>query len=361
MALNHYVTLGRSGLRVSPLCLGAMTFGEDWGWGSNVADSNAIIDAYIDRGGNFIDTANAYTKGHSETIIGDHIGQHASKRDRLVIATKFLNNLYVGDPNGGGTSRKSIIAACEQSLRRLRTSYIDLYWMHSWDATTPIAETMRALEDLVTAGKVCYIGFSDTPAWKCAEAQTIAHFRGWSPLVALQIEYSLLQRTVEGELLPMARELGLGVTPWSPLKGGVLSGKYKREQHGNHQAGRGAWATAALGDKTYDLLDAMAAIANSLDTTVSRVALAWVITRPGVTSTIIGARTREQLEDNLAAIDLTLPAEAVAKLDELTAPQLNFPHEFIANMAAFFHGGTTINGRSVAPWPLSPKDDTERY
>jgi aryl-alcohol dehydrogenase-like predicted oxidoreductase len=230
-----------------------MTFGEDWGWGSSVADSNAIMDRFIERGGNFIDTANAYTKGHSEKIIGDHVGRYPAKRDRLVIATKFLSNLYAGDPNGGGSNRKTVMAACEQSLRRLQTSYIDLYWMHAWDATTPIEETMRALDDLVRDGKVRYIGFSDTPAWKCAEAQTLARFRGYAPLIALQIEYSLLQRTVEGELIPMARELGMGVTPWSPLKSGVLSGKYTRDKHGTHEAGRGAWATSALNDSTYDL------------------------------------------------------------------------------------------------------------
>jgi aryl-alcohol dehydrogenase-like predicted oxidoreductase len=189
-----------------------MTFGEDWGWGSSVKDSESIMDAFLARGGNFIDTANAYTKGHSEKIIGDHLGRHPNKRDRLVIATKFFSNMYPGDPNGGGASRKSIVAACEQSLRRLQTSYIDLYWMHCWESLTPIEETMRALDDLVRDGKVRYIGFSDTPAWKCAEAQTLARLRGWAPLAALQIEYSLLQRTVEGELLPMARELGMGVT-----------------------------------------------------------------------------------------------------------------------------------------------------
>jgi aryl-alcohol dehydrogenase-like predicted oxidoreductase len=361
MSLNHYVTLGRSGLRVSPLCLGAMTFGEDWGWGSSVEESNAIMDRFAERGGNFIDTANAYTKGHSEKIIGDHIGRHAGRRDRTVIATKFLSNMYPGDPNGGGAHRKTIIEQCEQSLRRLQTGYIDLYWMHSWDATTPIEETMRALDDLVTAGKVRYIGFSDAPAWKCAEAQTLAHFRGYAPLIALQIEYSLLQRSVEGELMPMARELGLGVTPWSPLKSGILSGKYKRDKHGQHRAGRGAWALSALNDATYDLLDQMGRIAAELDTTVARVAIAWLQGRAGVTSTIIGARSVPQLDDNLASLDVQLKAEQVAKLDGLSAPKLAFPADMLANGAAFFHGGTTINGRSSAAWPLSPTGDKDRH
>jgi aryl-alcohol dehydrogenase-like predicted oxidoreductase len=361
MPLDHYVTLGRSGLRVSPLCLGAMTFGEDWGWGSSVEDSNLIIDRYVARGGNFIDTANAYTKGHSEKIIGDHVGRNRAKRDRLVIATKFLSNMYRGDPNGGGSSRKAIVAQCEQSLRRLQTDYVDLYWMHAWDATTPIDETMRALDDLVRDGKVRYIGFSDTPAWKCAEAQTMASFRGWAPLVALQIEYSLLERTVEGELVPMAREMGLGVTPWSPLKSGALSGKYGREGHGQHVAARGALATRALGDRAYDIIDELGRIAVELGTTTSRVAIAWVQGRPGVTSTIIGARTLEQLDDNLAAADVALRPDQVAKLDALSAPKLNFPADFIANGAHFVHGGTTINGRSAPVWPMSPATDGERY
>ena len=361
MPVNHYVTLGRSGLRVSPLCLGAMTFGEDWGWGSSVADSEKIIDRYLALGGNFIDTANGYTKGHSEKIIGDHLGRFPHKRDRVVLATKFLTNLYRGDPNGGGSHRKAVLEQCEQSLRRLQTDYIDLYWMHAHDATTPIEETMRALDDLVGSGKVRYIGFSDTPAWKCAEAQTIARFRGWSPLIALQIEYSLLERTVEGELIPMAIELGLGVTPWSPLKSGALTGKYKRDQHGQHAADRGAWATSALNDKTYDLLEEIERIAREQDTTSARIALAWVQSRPGVASTIIGARTLGQLEDNLASSEVRLQPEQLARLDALSRPKLSFPADFIANGAPIVQGGSTINGRSTAPWPMSPTIDDERY
>ena len=238
MPLDHYVTLGRSGLRVSPLCLGAMTFGEDLGWGSSVEESEQIIDRFVDLGGNFIDTANFYTKSHSEKIIGDHIGRHPARRDRLTIATKFSGNLYPGDPNGGGSGRKSLINACENSLRRLQTDYIDLYWLHIWDANTPIEETMAALDDLVRAGKVRYIGVSDTPAWKIAEANLTARFRGWSSFIGLQIEYSLLQRTVEQDLVPMAREFGLGITPWSPLAGGALSGKYTRSNAGQNKSDR---------------------------------------------------------------------------------------------------------------------------
>jgi aryl-alcohol dehydrogenase-like predicted oxidoreductase len=361
MPLNHYVTLGRSGLRVSPLCLGAMTFGEDWGWGSSVKDSEAIMDRFIAGGGNFIDTANAYTKGHSEKIIGDHLGRHPSRRERLVIATKFFANMYPGDPNAGGANRKNIIASCEQSLRRLQTSYIDLYWMHLWDASTPIEETMLALDTLVRDGKVRYIGFSDTPAWKCAEAQTLARLRAWAPLIALQIEYSLLERTVEGDLVPMARELGMGVTPWSPLKAGALSGKYRREQHGQHTPGRGARVLASLDDKAYAIIDEMARIAADLQTTISRVALSWVMGRPGVASTIIGARTMEQLEENLAAVDVALTPAHVAKLDALSKPTLNFPAQFGSAGALLGQGGTTVNGQASTVWAQSPQRDDERY
>ena len=254
MPLDHYVTLGRSGLRVSPFCLGAMTFGDDWGWGSSVADAESILASFIDRGGNFIDTANAYTKGHSEKIIGDYIRQRGIRRDRLVVATKFFANLFPGDPNGGGANRKSIMAACDESLRRLQTDYIDLYWMHLWDRYTPIEETMRALDDLVTAGKVRYVGFSDTPAWKVAQAQVTAHFRGWAPLIALQIEYSLIERSVECELIPMAAELGLGVAPWSPLRSGVLTGKYTREKVSAVTPDRGGRVTAYLNERTFTIL-----------------------------------------------------------------------------------------------------------
>lgn len=361
MPLDHYVTLGRSGLRVSPFCLGAMTFGEELGWGSSVADSEAIMDRFIERGGNFIDTANAYTKGHSEKIIGDHLGKNRNKRDRLVIATKFTSNLYPGDPNGGGSSRKTIIAQCEQSLRRLQTDYIDLYWLHTWDKWTPIEETMAALHELVTAGKVRYVGVSDTPAWKVAQANMLANFRGWAPFIALQIEYSLLERTVEGELIPMAREFGLGVTPWSPLKSGALTGKYTRENHGKHTADRGPWVLSALDDKAYAIIDELGRIAKALETTPARVALAWVQSRPGVTSTIIGARTLAQLDDNLAALDVKLSAEHVKALDELSAPKLNFPAGFLKMAGTFIHGGATVNGEASKVWPMAPKSDSERY
>ncbi len=362
MSLDNYASLGRSGLRVSPLCLGAMTFGEDLGWGSSVAESQRIMDHFIAAGGNFIDTANAYTRGHSEKIIGDHIGRDPRKRDRLVIATKFFASLYPGDPNGGGASRKTIHAQLHESLRRLQTDYVDLYWMHAWDRFTPIDETMRALDDLVAAGKVRYIGFSDTPAWKVSQAQVTAELRGWTPLAALQIEYSLLERTVEGELTPMAEELGLGVTPWSPLKSGVLSGKYKRVDKGRHKPDRGIFAQAALAsDKTYDVVEAAEAVAKEMGTTAARVALAWVMGRPAVTSTIIGARTTAQLEENLEATKVTLSPGHLKVLDDVSTPKLNFPADFQRFAGSFAYGGTTIGGVAYPPVPNAPKDDSERY
>jgi aryl-alcohol dehydrogenase-like predicted oxidoreductase len=361
MPLDHYVTLGRSGLCVSPFCLGAMTFGDDWGWGASVAESKAMIDRYLDAGGNFIDTANMYTKGHSETILGEHLGSVPSKRRRMVIATKFFGNLFPGDPNAGGTSRKCIAASCEDSLRRLKTDYIDLYWMHCWDPITPIDESVRALDDLVASGKVRYVGFSDTPAWKVAEAQVTARFRGWSPVIALQIEYSLLERTVEGELIPMALEMGLGVTPWSPLRFGVLTGKHTRESVKKTPPGRGDWVLSSLDDRAFSVLDVVKRVAKEAGAKPAQVALAWVQGRPGVASTILGAKSAAQLEENLAALDLTLSPEHRAALDEASEPSLDFPAAFIRRSGVFSHGGMTINGTTWPVLPNAPKGDEDRY
>ena len=361
MPLTDYVTLGRSGLRVSPFCLGTMTFGEDWGWGSTPAESAAILGRFLGRGGNFIDTANGYTKGHSEAIIGEAIGSNRTRRDRIVIATKFFTNMYPGDPNGGGAGRKSIMAACEQSLRRLKTDYIDLYWMHVWDYHTPIDETMRALDDLVRSGRVRYIGFSDTPAWKVVEAQMLARQHGATPVTAIQIAYSLIERTVEGDLMPMAGEFGLGVTPWSPLAGGVLSGKYTRENAATQKADRGERVTSALTERNYAIIDVVVRIAKELNTNASAVALAWVQSRPGVTSTIIGARRIDQLEQNLAALDLPLEPSHIDALNAISQPVLNFPAGFLQNARNFMQGGTTVNGDPSQLLPFIPKTDAERY
>lgn len=361
MPLNNYVTLGNSGLRVSPLCLGTMTFGEEWGWGASVTESHAILARFLERGGNFIDTANGYTRGHSETIVGDYFAQDRSRRARVVIATKFFTNMFSRDPNGGGASRKSVMAACEESLRRLKTDYIDLYWMHAWDRFTPIEETMRTLDDLVRAGKVRYIGFSDTPAWKVAQAQVTGAFRGWTPLVALQVEYSLIERTVEGELVPMARELGLGVTPWSPLRGGVLSGKYTRENREQVQSDRGERVTAFLTERTYAILDELVRIGKELNAPPAAVALAWVRSRAGVASTIIGARRLDQLDQNLASVDLVMTGDQLAALDRVSEPTLNFPASILRWSSSWMHSGATVNGVASEVMPLFEEATSTRY
>lgn len=361
MPLDSYVTLGRSGLRVSPLALGAMTFGEDLGWGASPAASNEIIDRYLDLGGNFIDTANGYTKGHSEKIIGDHVGHDRSRRDRLVIATKFSTNLYHGDPNGGGSSRKAIIAQCEESLRRLRTDYIDLYWLHNYDQHTPIEETMAALHTLVEQGKVRYIGVSDTPAWKAAQAQLVATFRNLTPFIATQIEYSLAERTVEGELIPMAQELGMGVVSWSPIGAGRLSGKYTRENAGGDGAGRSDIQGPRMTDQLFDIVDELGRIAKEHDASIPQVALAWVLSRAGVTAPIMGARTLEHLEDNVKALDLRLTEEDTKKLDDLSRPELSFPIPFLSIAPALHQGGTTVNGISAEAHPFAAQGKDDRY
>src|SRR4030088_2905888 len=229
----NYRLLGKSGLRVSEFCLGTMTFGDDWDWGSSKDEAKKIYDSFRDAGGNFIDTANIYTDGTSESFLGEFQEGH---RDSVVLATKYSNTAPGNDPNAAGNHRKSMMQAVEASLKRLQTDYIDLYWVHNWDQMTPVEEVMRGLDDLVRAGKVLYVGMSDAPAWWIAQANTLAHLRGWSAFIGLQIEYSLIERTVERELVPMAKALNLGLTAWSPLSGGMLTGKY--HGHGSSEQGR---------------------------------------------------------------------------------------------------------------------------
>ncbi len=350
-SLDSYITLGRSGVRVSPLTLGTMTFGEDWGWGASTETSHAILAEYLERGGNVVDTANIYTNGHSEKIVGDFFAARPGLRDRVVLSTKFFANLYPGDPNGGGGGRKALIAQLEESLRRLRTDYVDVYWLHNWDRRAPIDETLRALDDLVTAGKVRYVGLSDLPAWVAAQAQTIAHFRGWAPVTALQLEYSLLERTPEGELLPMAQALGIGVLPWSPLRSGQLSGKYVRD-NGTPADSRRADLIDGPTEQGWDVIEAVARVAAELGVSSAEVALAWVRSRPAVSSTLIGARTLEQLRSNLASLEVTLAPEQLAALEARSAPSLDFPaplHSGLGPMLGF--GGTTVDGVELPMWP----------
>jgi aryl-alcohol dehydrogenase-like predicted oxidoreductase len=359
-ALDHYLTLGSSGLKVSQFCLGAMTFGEEWGFGSDAATAGEILDYFLSRGGNFIDTANIYTRGSSERIIGSYMASRPGIRNGLVIATKFSGGMHPRDPNAGGASRKAIVRACEESLQRLATEWIDLYWMHWHDRYTPIEETMRALDDLVSQGKVRYLGFSDTPAWRVVQAQLCAQFRGWSPLIALQIEYSLLERTVEGELLPMARELGLGVTPWGPLRAGVLSGKYSRARPKAESPGRQMSVESNMNEHTFELLDVLGRVAAKHGRGSSQVALAWLRTRPGVTSPILGARKLDQLMDNLGSLTLELDSEDLSALDSASTPRLNFPAEFLERAAAASYGGMSVEGRSYEVNPMMAAGDGGR-
>ncbi len=359
MELTHYRTLGRSGLKVSPLTLGTMTFGTDWHYGASPETSKEILTAYLEQGGNMLDTANIYTRGHSEKIIGDYLKESNVNRDRLVIATKFFGSMRPGDPNSGGTGRKAMVQALEASLRRLQTDYIDLYWMHAFDPHTPTEETLYTLESLIQSGKIRYIGVSDTPAWKIAEAQTIAHFRGWPAFIGLQIEYSLLERTVEAELVPMAREMQLGVMPWSPLKQGLLSGKYTRENKGEVLSKRAV--TGPVSEKAYDVIDMLNTVAADYRVPASAVALAWVMAREGVTSTIIGARTTEQLQQNMQALAVTLSPQVIAALDALSAPDLIFPYNLLANARHIAQGGATINGEASVLPAILPQQENDHY
>ena len=347
--LDSYITLGRSGLRVSPYCLGTMTFGEDHGWGASPAESEAMLDAYLEGGGNFVDTANVYTGGHSEEILGDLFAERAGLRDRIVLASKFFSNLWPGDPNGGGVGRKALLGALHDSLRRLRTDYLDIYWIHNWDRRVPIEETLRTLDDLVTAGTIRYVGFSDLPAWVCAHGQTLAQLRGFSPAIALQVEYSLLERTVEGELVPMAQELGMGVMPWSPLRNGYLTGKHTR----GSATARGGIVPGPT-DAEWDVIDVLAEVAAEAETTMAAAALAWVRGRPGVASTVIGARSVTQLRDNLSSLALTLSDAHRERLDAVSAPALNFPADNNARFGPLLaFGGMTVDGVDYAAASIS--------
>ncbi|MDV3128228.1 aldo/keto reductase [Mycobacterium sp. 21AC1] len=351
MSLDNYVTLGRSGLRVSPFALGAMTFGEDPGAaGTSVEESERILARYLDRGGNFIDTANFYTNGHSEKILGDFFGCSPGRREHVVLASKFFTNLFPGDPNGGGAGRSAITAQLHQTLRRLQTDYLDVYWLHNWDRHTPIEETMRTLDDLVRAGTVRYIGFSNTPAWVTAQAQTVALLRGWTPLVALQVEYSLLARTVEGELAPLAADQGMALVPWSPLKNGFLSGKYRRGTD-VVDSERAAFV-GGPNDDEYTVIDAVADIADELETTSAAVSLAWLRARTGTVVPIIGARRLAHLEANLAALNITLRPEQLHRLDKVSVPALNYPAELNGDMRAMLQfAGTTVDGQPSRVYP----------
>ncbi len=322
--------LGRSGLRVSELSLGTMTFGTERRDGADRDESRRIFDAYVERGGNFVDTANRYTNGTSEKWVGEFV---AAERERFVVATKYTLATRPGDPNAAGNSRKNLTQSLDASLRRLGMDDVDLFWVHAWDSLTPVDEVMRALDDAVRAGKVLYVGASDTPAWVVSQANTLADLHGWSPFVGVQIEYSLIQRTVERELVPMARALGLAVLAWSPLAGGALTAKYLDPQGdaAGPERGRLAATSPRLDERNTAIARETRAVADAIGRTPSQVAINWVRQRPGVVIPILGARTLAQASETLAALDFELEPEHLARLDRASAPELGFPHEFLAS------------------------------
>lgn len=324
----RYRLLGKTGLRVSEICLGTMSFGDSWGFGASESDSHRVLDAYAEAGGNFLDTANKYHGGQTEEIVGRWL---AGRRDRTVLATKYTLSMDPTDPNASGNHRKNLVRSVEASLGRLGTDYIDLLWVHAWDDYTHYAETLRALDDLVRSGKILYVGVSDAPAWVVSASNVLAELRGLTPFVGLQIEYSLLQRAPERDLLPMANHFELSVLAWGPLGAGVLTGKYTRagvqndslRKQGNEQRGR----TSEL---SLTIARAVDAVADELGCTSTQAALAWVRAQGYGFIPIVGARKVEQVLDSLGAAEVRLSAEQLARLDEVSRIELGFPHDFLA-------------------------------
>src|SRR5882757_5314606 len=340
--IMKYRLLGKSGLRVSEAALGTMTFGDEWGWGSPKAEAQKVYETYREAGGNFLDTANVYTNGTSEKFVGEFIQGH---RESVVVATKYSLAAPGNDPNAAGNHRKSMMQAVEASLKRLQTDYIDLYWVHVWDGITPAEEVMRGLDDLVRQGKVLYVGISDAPAWWIAEANTLAELRGWTKFIGLQIEYSLIERTVERELIPMAKALHTGVVAWSPLAGGVLSGKY----HGEGRADGGRMTNEGVKaffpereQRAAPIISAVKSVAKQTGRSMAQVALAWLRHQTVPVIPIIGARKVSQLQDNLASLDLKLSAEQLKSLDAASRIEIGFPQSIYERemVRAIRYGGT---------------------
>lgn len=318
-----YKLLGKSGLRVSELCLGTMTFGTEWGYGADKENSKKVFQAFLNAGGNFIDTANRYTEGTSENFLGEFMH---GERERIVLATKYSLYTKMGDPNASGNHRKNMVQAVEASLKRLKTDYIDLYYLHAWDFTTSVEEVMRGLDDLVRAGKVVYIGISDTPAWIISRANMMAELRGWSSFVSLQVEYSLIQRTPERELLPMAKELDIAVTAWGSLAGGALTGKYL-EGKGNRLKPE----SARLNERSVNIAKLVVDIAKESNVSPSTVALSWVKQQGNLIIPVVGARQEEQVNENVKNLDFRLTEDQLARLNSLTKIEPGFPHDFLSS------------------------------
>lgn len=358
MSLDTYYTLGRTGLRVSRLALGAMTFGTEWGWGTDIDIARQLFNSYVESGGNFLDTADLYTGGTSEAWIGEFIAER-KLRDRMIITTKFTYNAEPGNPNAGGNGRKNILRAVEGSLKRLGTDYIDLYMLHTWDTMTPAEEVMRTMDDLVRSGKVRHIGLSDTPAWYAARAQTLAEWRGYEPISTLQLEYSLVERNIEQEFVPLGRELGMGIMVWSPLASGLLSGKYKPSEGGATGEGRletvkgiSNPAFQKFSDRNWQIVAELEQVAQKLDRSMAQVALNWTVNRPGIASVIIGATKQSQLADNLKALDFEIPPELSYQLEQVSRPEPQFPYSFFGgDIQGMIHGGVTVGTKPIGYAP----------
>jgi aryl-alcohol dehydrogenase-like predicted oxidoreductase len=324
--MMRYRTFGKTGLRVSELALGAMTFGQEVAWGEGKEESRKVFDLFLEAGGNFIDTANVYTSGSSERYLADFI---KGRRERLVIATKYVFSTDPHDPNASGSHRKNMVQAVEASLRRLGTDYVDVLWAHAYDRYTPVEEMMRAFDDLVRQGKVLYPGISDAPAWIVAHANTLASLRGWTPFAGIQIEYSLIQRTVERDLIPMADHFGLCVAAWAPLASGLLSGKYRSSASSSGKRRLDVVKSVQRTERNHLIADAVSEVAQDAGCTPSQVALSWLRQKGPSVIPIIGARTADQLRDNLLSLECSLSPEQMEKLEEVSAVEQGFPHDFL--------------------------------
>lgn len=352
--MKSYYTLGNTGLRVSRLALGTMTFGTDWGWGADQTTARALFDRYLATGGNFFDTADLYTNGNSERWLGQFV-RESGTRDQVIIATKFSFNGAPGNPNAGGNGRKHILTAVEGSLKRLGTDYIDLYLLHAWDRITPVEEVMRTFDDLVRSGKVRHVGLSNVPAWYAARAQTLAEWRGYEKISALQFEYSLVERGVEDEFIPLGLNQGMGTMVWSPLGSGLLSGKYKPSQGGAGGHGPGRLETLAtsgnpgfakFNERNWAIVTELEKVAREVGRSMAQVALNWVANRPGVATVILGATKLAQLEDNLGALDFTLSVDALTRLNAASAPSPRSPYTFFSTaMQSMLTGGAVVGDK----------------
>lgn len=334
----QYKLLGNTGLRVSELCLGTMTFGEEWDWGANRETSQAIFDAFAEAGGNFIDTANVYTNGTSEKLLSEFI---SAERDRFVIATKYTVMMNPADPNSSGNQRKNLMRSLDASLKRLNTDYIDLYWVHMWDTVTPVEEMMRALDDVVRAGKVMYVGISDAPAWIVSRAQTIAELKNMTPFAAIQLEYNLVERTVERDLLPMAEDLNLSILDWSPLGGGVLTGKYLNQDSDQDRLNKAEYFQHYKVDRAMQIAQTVVDIASEIGCSAAQVALAWIRQQSPRHIPIIGARTLEHLKDNLGCLQVALSEEQLTRLNAASEVDPGFALKFLRRLQNLFLGAAS--------------------